>query len=309
MMGMFLLPDSPRWLANKNRKEEAQACLRLVYKPAFVQVYINSLEKENKFGRNQTLLRWFPKVKELFRNYKKCLGMGCGLMVCQQLSGITIVNSYGPALVSNARFNQHGSCYNDLTQSSIRYALLWSLPLGFVRVLGTIIAIMVVDRRGRRRVLLRTIPIIIVCVVGLTTAFWLFILEIGCDVAKFVGLICTVMFLVTYSAGLDTIPWLVNSEIYPPALIGTASSLAAFTNWFINYILLQTFYRDSPDLYFLSLSVANVLSYMFVWYACTETNGNTNIKNMSLILGKSVREVTQMMKGLGAQPTQLNMDP
>lgn len=52
MMGMFLLPDSPRWLANKNRKEDAQACLRLVYKPAFVQVYINSLEKENKFGRN-----------------------------------------------------------------------------------------------------------------------------------------------------------------------------------------------------------------------------------------------------------------
>ena len=114
--------------------------------------------------------------------------------------------------------------------------------MGFVRILGTIIAILVVDRRGRRRVLLRTIPIIIVCVVGLTAAFWLFILETICQFAKWIGLVCTVFFLVTYSAGLDTIPWLVNSEIYPPALIGTASSLAAFTNWFINYILLQTFY-------------------------------------------------------------------
>lgn len=101
----------------------------------------------------------------------------------------------------------------------------------------------------------------------------------------------TVLFLVTYSSGLDTIPWLVNSEIYPPALIGVASSLAAFTNWIINYVLLQTFSQSFPALYFLVLSIINLLSCVFIWYFVVETNGNTNIKNMSLILKKTTREI------------------
>jgi hypothetical protein len=48
---MFFLPESPRWLANKNRHTEAITCLRMVYKPNFVDIYINSLQKENKFGK------------------------------------------------------------------------------------------------------------------------------------------------------------------------------------------------------------------------------------------------------------------
>ena len=57
--------------------------MRKVYKPAFVNIYINSLEKENKFGQSQKSLKWFASVKELFTNYKKCLFMGCGLMAIQ----------------------------------------------------------------------------------------------------------------------------------------------------------------------------------------------------------------------------------
>lgn len=106
----------------------------------------------------------------------------------------------------------------------------------------------------------------------------------------------TMLFLVTYSSGLDTIPWLVNSEIYPPALLGVASSIAAFTNWSINYLLLQTFYSDRARLYFLSLAVFNLLGFIFVWYFVVETNGNTNIKNMSLILKKSTKEINALMK-------------
>ena len=54
--------------------------MRKVYKPAFVNIYINSLEKENKFGQSQQSLKWFASVKELFTNYRKCMFMGCGLM-------------------------------------------------------------------------------------------------------------------------------------------------------------------------------------------------------------------------------------
>lgn len=53
LIGMFFLPESPRWLANKNRYNEAITCLRMVYKPNFVDIYINSLQKENKFGKRQ----------------------------------------------------------------------------------------------------------------------------------------------------------------------------------------------------------------------------------------------------------------
>lgn len=106
---------------------------------------------------------------------------------------------------------------------------------------------------------------------------------------------CTIMFLVTYSSGLDTIPWLVNAEIYPENLIGGASSFAASTNWVLNFLVLQTFNPNRPTPYLAVLVAFNFLGFLFVWLFLVETQGNTNRKNIALILNLKQGEVNALM--------------
>lgn len=162
-------------------------------------------------------------------------------------------------------------------------------------MLGTIIAIMVVDKRGRRKVLLRTVPVLIFCLVGLTAFNKLFSYQISCLADKWASLFLTLLFLVTYSSGLDTIPWLINSEIYPPSYIGVASSIAAFVNWTVNYILLQTFDKAFFNRCWDALLVLNVLGYFFLFYFLVETQGKSIRQNLSLILKKSPDEVLKLL--------------
>ena len=164
------------------------------------------------------------------------------------------------------------------------------MPLSFVRTLGTIIAISVLDNRGRREVLLKTLPILAVSMMLTSVFTWMNLQgETGVlhDVGKWGALISMVLFLVTYSSGMATIPWLINSEIYPIFLIGSASSMAACTNWFTNFVMTTTFFKTD---YVVTLAVTggiSVLCWFFVYFCLKETKGNTIRKNVALLLNKT----------------------
>lgn len=207
-------------------------------------------------------------------------------MAVQQLSGITVFIYYGPSLISIAGFGQgnRGLCLGEDANIDFHASLTLNLPLAFVRLLGTIIAILVIDKRGRRTVLMRTIPIMFITLTAITVCFFLMVNHLVCEYDKWFTLGFTVLFLVTYSSGLDTIPWLVNAEIYPENLIGGASSFAASTNWILNFIMLITFNIKKPIPYLATIVTFNLLGFLFVWYFLVETQGNTNRKNIALIL-------------------------
>ena len=104
-----------------------------------------------------------------------------------------------------------------------------------------------------------------------------------------------IVFLFTYSTGMASIPWLINSEIYPLFLIGSASALSAFTNWITSFIMTTIFGTTN---FITSLEVAgvcNFITYLFVRYFVKETKGNSITKNIALMLNKSQREVTQFV--------------
>ena len=96
-----------------------------------------------------------------------------------------------------------------------------------------------------------------------------------------------IVFLFTYSAGMASIPWLINSEIYPLFLIGSASALSAFVNWMTSFAMTTIF---SSTNFVVSLEVAgvcNIITYIFVRYFVKETKGNSILKNIALMLNKS----------------------
>lgn len=213
-------------------------------------------------------------------------------MVFQQVSGIVIAVQYGPTLIADAGFNT-----SDLSDETA--AVILSLPLSFVRLLGTVIAITVIDARGRRKVLLSTLPILAVSMVMIGAAFATYIFsdaEWLQTIGKWIALICMVVFLFSYSAGMASIPWLINSEIYPLFLIGSASALSASVNWLTSFTMTTIFFETN---FIVSLEVAgicNLLTYLFVRYFVQETKGNSITKNIALMLNKSQREVTQFVQ-------------
>lgn len=241
--------------------------------------------------RATNTLPLLQQYKVLFQYYKRLILIGCGLMVCQQISGIVIANQYGPVLIEDAGFKTE-----DVSDEIA--AVILSLPLSFVRLLGTIIAITVIDAKGRRTVLMYTLPILAGVMIMLGAAFacyqksdeiWLK------TIGKWSSLLLMIAFLFTYSAGLASIPWLINSEIYPLFLIGSASALAAFVNWLTSFAYTSIFQETN---FIASLEVAgvcNIFTYLFVFYFLKETKGNSITKNIALMLNKSQREVTQFV--------------
>ena len=157
-------------------------------------------------------------------------------------------------------------------------------------MLGTIIAITVIDAKGRRTILLNTLPILALCMIVLGGAFCCYTIS-DYDLLKFLGkwvaLGVMIVFLFTYSAGMASIPWLINSEIYPLFLIGSASALSAFTNFITSFLMISMFEESN---FVVSLEVAglcNIATYFFVRHFIAETKGNSITKNVALMLKKS----------------------
>ena len=149
------------------------------------------------------------------------------------------------------------------------------------------------DTRGRRRILLRTIPILIfsmiltaVCV-GLRRNHIYEENSIWDLLSKWGALLFMVIFLFTYSSGLATIPWLINSEIYPLFLISSASALSAFSNWMTNFTVVSLFQNSNQLAVISGMSCINVLFFVFVFYFVKETKGNSVRQNVALMLNKT----------------------
>ena len=175
--------------------------------------------------------------------------------------------------------------------------MILSLPLSFVRSLGTFIAISVVDTRGRRAVLLRSLPVLSFAMILISLFTWMNLSADGLmyNVGKWGALVSMVLFLVTFSSGLATIPWLINSEIYPIFLVGTASSIAAFTNWITNFIMTSAFFSSN---YVITLAVTagiTIVFWFFIYFFLKETRGNSIRKNVALLLNKTIHDANKMV--------------
>jgi hypothetical protein len=168
-----------------------------------------------------------------------------------------------------------------------------------VRVLGTYIALKVVDTRGRRRILLRTLPVMAGCMATVAVSIWANENFIDKDswgnfLGKWFALLSMTAFLFTYSSGMAVIPWLINSEIYPLFLIGSASALSAFFNWMTNFAMTTAFYKSNK---LVSISVTagfGLVAWVFIYYFVKETKGNPIRKNVALMLNKTISETNQM---------------
>jgi SP family galactose:H+ symporter-like MFS transporter len=257
--GMFFLPETPRWLIRGGHHEVAHRVLVRIRERADVHVEIEeikaSLAQQAESGHWADLLR---------RQVRPALLIGLGLAIFQQITGINTVIYYAPRILQSAGFN------------SASGAILATVGVGIVNVGMTIVAMFLVDRVGRRPLLLIGIAgmIITLGVLGLS-----FRISNPSGELAWISVICLMGYVASFAISLGPIFWLLIAEIYPLRIRGLAEGTAATFNWASNLIVSLTFLtlveRLGASSTFFLYALASVLSWLFAYYFVPETKGRT----------------------------------
>ncbi|MCU4187000.1 sugar porter family MFS transporter [Acidiferrimicrobium sp. IK] len=220
--GMLTQSESPQWLVAQGRDGEARDVLARLRRPEEVEREIEVLDRNTKAAEEELGSRALlaPKLRGL-------LTVGVLMAVFQQVTGINTVIYYAPTLLSNAGFGSSS-------------ALLANVVNGGVNVGMTIVAIWLLDRVGRRVLLLSGTSGM---VVGLTTVGLTFL--IGGDHLHGGGAVVAIAGLLVYTGsfavGLGPVFWLMISEIYPSNVRASAMSIATIANWAANFAVTVSF--------------------------------------------------------------------
>ncbi|MCP5491951.1 MAG: MFS transporter [Chlamydiales bacterium] len=188
--------------------------------------------------------------------------VGLGLAILQQITGINTVIYYANQIFELAGFGTNIS------------AIWASVGVGIVNVVATLFSVWLLDRVGRRPLLLVGVAGMTLSLLALATTFWLNIPS-----ESYLSVISLMLYVAAFAIGLGPVAWLIISEIYPHQIRGRAMSLAIFANWVSNYIVSLTFLTliekiTSAGAFFLYAAICGFAFY-FVFRFVPETKGKT----------------------------------
>jgi sugar porter (SP) family MFS transporter len=260
-IGMFTLPESPRWLVKNGKLDKARSVLLLSRVEAGVETEMQQMEEIERIERQQAQVGY----KELLAPWiRPALIVGVGLAIFQQITGINTIIYYAPTILEKVGFSAGGAI------------AATALGVGVVNVGFTILAVWIVDRVGRR-------PLLLIGLIGMTVSLGLlgvvFSLGSTSGAAGLLATVCLGLYIASFAISLGPIFWLMISEIYPLNMRGSAMSIAALCNWGSNFIVALTF----PVLLatfggagsFWLFAVIGIVAWIFVYFMVPETKGRT----------------------------------
>ena len=217
-IGMLFQRESPHWLIRQGREDEARQVLHRLRADGDIDAEISEVrEISQREGGIRELLS--PKVRPL-------LMVGVMLAVFQQITGINTVIYYAPTLLQGAGFGNSG-------------ALLANVVNGAVNVGMTIVAIWLLDKAGRRPLLLSGTAGM---AVGMAITACCFLggsqLHGALAIVAVLGLL---IYTGSFAIGLGPVFWLLIAEIYPLKIRGAAMSVASMANWAANFVVTVSF--------------------------------------------------------------------
>ncbi len=257
LIGMLPLPDTPRWLAEQNRQDEARAVLE---RSRNTQEEVEREMREMEEAKSQEEAGWGELKKAWVR---PMLIVGIGLAAGQQLVGINTIIYYAPTIM-------------EATGLEASVSILATLGVGIVNVVFTVVALVLVDRVGRK-------PLLLVGLVGLALA--LLILGLGYALPSLAGVVAyvtfagLVLYIASFAASFGVVLWVVLPEIFPLRIRGSAMGLCTICHWSANLLVSLTFLpliaAIGEAATFWGYCAISIGAFVFVYILMPETKGRT----------------------------------
>ncbi|KAF8585353.1 general substrate transporter [Ramaria rubella] len=285
LSSMFIVWESPRWLAQRSRFDDCRSTLSRIrrlpenhpYVLAEVEDMRSQLEREQSINGGTS---YRQLLKELsMRGHRNRLGFGVGMMIFQNLSGINAINYYSPTI------------FHSLGIASTDTALFATGIYAIVKLFVSIIFLLfLVDRVGRRRSLL-------IGSVGSAASMWYigaYILhakpsqsDVGRSAGGWIAIAAIYIFVVFYCASWNGIAWIIPSEIFPIRIRTLGVTITTMTQWLMQFVITKSTPFMITSLgygtYFL-FGASMTISFAWVWFLLPETKG-LRLEDMDALFG------------------------
>ncbi|GCE20614.1 sugar porter family MFS transporter [Dictyobacter kobayashii] len=255
-VGMLISPETPRWYAGKGRWDEARQVLERI-EGADPDFELSEIHSSLSLDKRQ------GKLRDLFGpGIRMALLVGVGLAVFQQFVGINTVIYYAPTIFQSAGV------------ASASSAILATSVVGVVNVLATIVALFLVDRAGRRILLITGCIGMIIGLILLGIIF-----ASGVANAGLLTLLALMVYIISFAISMGPVFWLMSAEIFPTNVRGAGASVCSFANWVSNFIVSVTFLSLIGSIgtarTFWLYAAIGVIALIFCWRLVPETKGKT----------------------------------
>ena len=273
-LAVLILPKSPRWLVMIGKKEEARQVLGRVRNPDEINAEL--AEIESTLSKNHS----FREVIKS-KTFLKVLMLGIVLQAIQQFSGINTVIYYAPSIFKLAGF-------------ATPIEQMWAtVVVGTVNMLTTIIAIMYVDRWGRKPILYFGL-----CTTTISLGLLGYLFHVGIDsvVSQYLAVALVLSFIFGFAVSLGPIIWILCAEIFPLKGRDVGVGVTTATNWICNAIVGGTFLtlisNFGPASTFGLFAFIGFLSLLIMVYFVPETK-DVSLERIeaNLLAGKSLRNL------------------
>ena len=267
LVSLFFAPESPRWLVQKGFSEQALVILGKINGSSAAGEELKTIEASIAEEKDS------GSFGEVFSpSMRPVLLIGVFLCVFSQITGINSIMYYAPVI-----FQSIGAGAGN--------AVFQTAFIGGGNLIFTFVAIALVDRLGRKPLLIGGVTGMIVSLTSIAAAFYMKRTE------GYILLVLILMYIASFSASVGAVTWVIVSEIFPNKLRSKAMSVSIVSLWLANFALILVFpmmlNRLGGATSFLFFDVMCVLLLLFVIIKLPETKGKSLEELEKILLGKN----------------------
>ena len=276
VLTMPFCPESPKHVLIIQGKD-GQAQKHLTWLRGTIEVHDEMDEMRQEFEQ----IKIVPKVRlrDMWSQdiYRKPLIIAVVVMLSQQLSGINAVMFYSVSIFESAGLDTTNAIYG-------------TMGVGIINVLMTVVSVVLVEKAGRKTLLLVGLAGAAVTTIVLTACLALKTVTI---VVSYLAVVSVFFFVIFFATGLGSIPWFLVGELFGIGGRGLATSIAVGVNWSANFVVGQTFLPLANVLreyVFLVFTVMLVIFFIYTYKKVPETKGKSQEEIVSLFRQESYNQ-------------------